>query len=117
MKQSQFGIQVSYGVTLENGTPVNMAKLETDDEIYKTMAKELESKGFKNILGCYELTAYGTTTNNMKISFNILIYNFKLLKNIYKIITSNKNIIGINITALDFSYIYNQILRIQQSRK
>ena len=61
----------AYGTTLENGTPVNMAKLETDDEIYKTMAKELESKGFKNILGCYELTAYGTTTNNMKISFNL----------------------------------------------
>ncbi len=61
----------AYGTTLENGTPVNMARLETDDEIYKAMAKELESKGFKNILGCYELTAYGTTTNNMKVSFNL----------------------------------------------
>ena len=61
----------AYGTTLENGTPVNMARLEQDDEIYKAMAKELESKGFKNILGCYELTAYGTTTNNMKVSFNL----------------------------------------------
>ena len=61
----------AYGTTLENGTPVNMARLETDDETYKAMAKELESKGLKNILGCYELTAYGTTTNNMKVSFNL----------------------------------------------
>lgn len=61
----------AYGTTLENGTPVNMVRLETDDEIYKAMAKELESKGLKNILGCYELTAYGTTTNNMKVSFNL----------------------------------------------
>lgn len=61
----------AYGTTLENGTPVNMARLEADDEIYKAMAKELESKGLKNILGCYELTAYGTTTNNMKVSFNL----------------------------------------------
>lgn len=61
----------AYGTTLENGTPVNMARLEQDDEIYKAMAKELESKGFTNILGCYELTAYGTTYDNMKVSFNL----------------------------------------------
>lgn len=61
----------AYGITLENGTPVNMAKLEQDDEIYKTMAKELKNKGFINILGCYELEAYGPTTNNMKVSFNL----------------------------------------------
>ena len=35
------------------------------------------------------------------------VYKANDSKNIYKIITSNKNIIGINITALDFSYIYN----------
>ncbi len=61
----------AYGTTLENGTPVNMARLETDDEIYKIMSKELESKGFTNILGCYELTAYGTTYDNMKVSFTL----------------------------------------------
>lgn len=61
----------AYGTTLENGTPVNMAKLEKDDEVYKEMAKELEKNGFKNIIGCYELEAYGTTNKNMKVSFNI----------------------------------------------
>lgn len=61
----------AYGTTLENGTPVNMARLEQDDETYKAMAKELEKNGLKNIIGCYELTAYGTTTNNMKVSFNL----------------------------------------------
>lgn len=61
----------AYGTTLENGTPVNMARLETDDETYKTMAKELEKNGLKNIIGCYELTAYGTTTSNMKVLFNL----------------------------------------------
>ncbi len=61
----------AYGITLENGTPVNMAKLEKDDEIYKTMAKELNNRGLTNILGAYELTAYGTTYDNMKVSFNL----------------------------------------------
>ena len=61
----------AYGITLENGTPVNMARLEKDDEVYKTMAKELEKDGLKNIIGCYELTAYGTTYKDMKVSFNI----------------------------------------------
>ena len=61
----------AYGITLENGTPVNMARLEKDDEVYKTMAKELEKDGLKNIIGCYELTAYGTTYKDMKVPFNI----------------------------------------------
>ena len=61
----------AYGTTLENGTPVNIAKLETDDETYKALAKELSNRGLSNIIGCYELEAYGTTTVNMKVSFNI----------------------------------------------
>ena len=75
----------AYGITLENGTPVNMARLEQDDEIYKAMAKELESKGFKNILGCYELTAYGTTYDNMRVSFNLgTNYNGKEVQILHK---------------------------------
>ena len=63
----------AYGVTLENGTPVNMAKLdkEYDKEIYTEMEKQLKDKGIANIIGAYELTAYGNTYNNMSISFNI----------------------------------------------
>lgn len=75
----------AYGTTLENGTPVNMVKLEKDDEIYKAMAKELENKGLKNILGCYELTAYGTTYDNMKVSFNLgTNYNGKEVQILHK---------------------------------
>lgn len=75
----------AYGTTLENGTPVNMSRLEADDEIYKAMAKELESKGLKNILGCYELTAYGTTYDNMKVSFNLgSSYNGKEVQILHK---------------------------------
>lgn len=63
----------AYGVTLDNGTPVNMATLdkEYDKEIYAEMEKQLKDKGITNIIGAYELTAYGNTYNNMSISFNI----------------------------------------------
>ena len=61
----------AYGTTLENGTPVNMGKIETSDEIYKELAKELDNRGFNNIIGCYELEAFGTTTDNMKVAFSI----------------------------------------------
>lgn len=75
----------AYGTTLENGTPVNMAKLEKDDQIYKEMAKELEKDGLKNIIGCYELTAYGTTDKDMKVSFNVgTNYNGKEVKILHK---------------------------------
>lgn len=60
-----------YGTTLEDGTPVNIEMIENDDEIYKAMAKELENKGFTNIIGCYELTPFGNTTNEMKVSFTL----------------------------------------------
>lgn len=62
---------VMYGTTLENGTPIGMDKIDIQDEIYKEMAKELESKGLTNILGTYNLTPYGTTYSNMKVSFNL----------------------------------------------
>lgn len=63
----------AYGTTLENGTLVNMAELdkEYDKELYEELEKELNNRGFTNIIGAYELTAYGTTTNNMKISFTL----------------------------------------------
>lgn len=61
----------AYGTTLENGTPVNMVKLEQDNETYKVMAKELEKNGLKNIIGCYELEAFGTTYKDMKVSFSL----------------------------------------------
>ena len=62
---------VMYGTTLENGTPVGMSKIYDTDNTYKEMAKELENKGYTNILGAYELTAYGQTYDNMKVSFNL----------------------------------------------
>lgn len=75
----------AYGTTLENGTPVNMATIESDDETYKEMVKELENKGFTNILGAYELTAYGTTYDNMKVSFTLgNNYNGKEVKILHK---------------------------------
>ena len=63
----------AYGTTLENGTPVNMAKLdkEYDKELYGELAKELNNRGFTNIIGAYELTAYGATYDNMKVSFTL----------------------------------------------
>lgn len=75
----------AYGTTLENGTPINIATVEKDDEIYKEMAKELEKDGLKNIIGCYELTAYGTTYKDMKVSFNVGDnYNGKEVKILHK---------------------------------
>lgn len=63
----------AYGTTLDNGTPVNMAQLdkEYDKEIYAEMEKQLKDKGITDIIGAYELTAYGNTYNNMSISFNV----------------------------------------------
>ncbi len=61
----------AFGTTLENGTPVNMAKLEKEDETYKELEKELSNRGLSNIIDCYELTAYGETTDNMKVSFTL----------------------------------------------
>lgn len=81
----EIGFWGMYGTTLENGTLVNMAKLEKDDEIYKAMAKELEKNGLKNIIGCYELEAYGTIYKDMKVSFNIgTNYNGKEVKILHK---------------------------------
>lgn len=75
----------AYGTTLENGTPVNMARLEKDDEVYKAMAKELEKDELKNIIGCYELEAFGETYDNMKVSFNIgTNYNGKEVQILHK---------------------------------
>lgn len=75
----------AYGITLENGTPVNMMKVEKDNETYKEMLKELQNVGLSNIIDCYDLTAYGTTSNNMKVSFNIgSDYNGKEVKILHK---------------------------------
>lgn len=60
-----------FGTMLDNGTPVVMAKQDDNTEIYKEMAKELEKIGLNNVIGCYELEAYGDTYNNMTISFSI----------------------------------------------
>lgn len=60
-----------FGTMLDNGTPVVMAKQDDNTEIYKEMAKELEKLGLDNVIGCYELEAYGDTYNNMTISFSI----------------------------------------------
>lgn len=60
-----------FGTMLDNGTPVVMAKQDDNTEIYKEMAKELEKLGLDNVIGCYELEAYGDTYNNMSISFSI----------------------------------------------
>lgn len=75
----------AYGTTLENGTPVNMASVEKNDELYKELAKELEKKGLTNILGCYELTAYGTIGSDTKVSFNLgTNYNGKEVQILHK---------------------------------
>lgn len=60
-----------FGTMLDNGTPVVMAKQDDNTEIYKEMSKELEKIGLNNVIGCYELEAYGDTYNNMSISFSI----------------------------------------------
>ena len=63
----------AYGTTLENGTPVNMAILDKENNkaIYEEMEKELNNRGLTNIIGAYELTAYGETENSMNISFTL----------------------------------------------
>ncbi len=61
----------AYGTTLENGTPVNVATIEKEDAIYKEMQKQLQDKKLTNIIGAYELTAYGTTYDNMQVTFNV----------------------------------------------
>lgn len=74
-----------YGTILENGTPVNMGLVEKDDEVYKAMSKELENNGLTNIIGCYELTAYGTIGNDTKVSFNLgTNYNGKEVQILHK---------------------------------
>ncbi len=61
----------AFGTILNNATPVIMDKIYDTEEIYKEMVKEFENKGYTNILGAYDLTAYGTTYDNMKVSFNL----------------------------------------------
>lgn len=74
-----------YGTILENGTPVNMTLVEKDNEVYKSMSKELENNGLTNIIGCYELTAYGTIGNDTKVSFNLgTNYNGKEVQILHK---------------------------------
>lgn len=77
----------AYGTTLENGTSIAMGKLNNVDnkDIFTEMAKELNKNGCGNIIGAYELTAYGTTTDNMKVSFTLgNEYNGKGVKILHK---------------------------------
>jgi len=61
----------TYGFILDNGTTVSTEKKDESTEVYKEMSKELEKFGLNNIIGCYELKAYGDIYNNMKVSFDI----------------------------------------------
>lgn len=63
----------AYGTILDNGTPVNMAKLdkEYDKYIYEEMEKQLNANGITEIIGAYELTAYGRIYENMSVSFDV----------------------------------------------
>lgn len=77
----------AYGTTLENGTSIAMGKLNNVDnkDIFTEMINELNKKGCGNIIGAYELTVYGTTTDNMKVSFTLgNMYNGKGVKILHK---------------------------------
>lgn len=77
----------AYGTTLENGTSIAMGKLNNVDnkDIFTEMIQELNKNGCGNIIGAYELTAYGTTTDNMKVSFTLgNEYNGKGVKILHK---------------------------------
>ncbi|MDR0912334.1 MAG: hypothetical protein LBM96_07030 [Methanobrevibacter sp.] len=103
----------AYGTTLDNGTPINMAKLdeEFNKEIYEEMAKEMNNRGFDNIIGAYEITAYGTTSDSMKVSFTLgTDYNGKEVQilhkksdNTYEIFTTTVENGKATITVNEFS--------------
>lgn len=74
-----------YGFILDNKTPVAMEIQKEDTEIYKEMAKEFLNKKISNILGCFELTAYGEFHDNMKVSFTVgTDYNGRGVKVLHK---------------------------------
>ncbi len=59
------------GVTLDNGTAVNIAPIEEDDKTYTEMVAKLKKDGFNNTIGAYELEAYGPTTKGMKFTLDV----------------------------------------------
>lgn len=75
----------TYGFTLNNGTPVEMLPQKEDTEVYKEMAKKFINQGLKNIIGCYELEAYGDIYSNMEVAFKLGDnYNGKGVKILHK---------------------------------
>lgn len=61
----------AYGIKLDNGVAINMAVEDTESDTYKEMAEELASRGFTNPIICYDLSAFGETTDNMEITFKV----------------------------------------------
>lgn len=75
----------AYGVTLENGTPINMATIDKEKDIYKEMVNELAKSGLDNIIGAYELSAFGEVSGNITVDFKIGdTYNGKVVKILHK---------------------------------
>ncbi len=60
-----------YGVTLDNGTAVNIRPIEEDDKTYTEMVTKLKKDGFNNTINGYELKAYGSTTKGMKFTLDV----------------------------------------------
>ena len=60
-----------YGVTLGNGTMVNIRPIEKSDKTYTEMVSKLKKDGYNTAINGYELKAYGSTTKGMKFTLNV----------------------------------------------
>ena len=65
-----------WGEKLNNGTPVGVQEIpKTENEVlnprYQELYEEVKKQGLTDVLGCYELKAYGELYEGMELSFNI----------------------------------------------
>ncbi len=65
-----------WGEKLNNGTPVGVQEIpKTENEVlnpnYQELYEEVKKQGLTDVLGCYELKAYGELYEGMEVSFNI----------------------------------------------
>ena len=75
----------AFGEILENGTPINMVTIDKEEDIYQEMVSELAKNGYNNVIGAYELRAYGEVTDKMTIDFVVGdTYNGKVVQILHK---------------------------------
>ncbi len=64
-------LYVGYGFTLDNNSGIAIMEIDSNENSYSDMKKILNSDGYNNIIGSYELKLNGTHSGNIKVPFKV----------------------------------------------